>query len=217
MPRVDCHLHSAYSGDARITIDEISEALTTGVVDMVCVTDHNSVRGGQVLAERHPDRVIVGSEVKTWAGEIIGLFLSAHVPRRSDPAEVCEAIRAQGGLVYIPHPFCPLHSGVRRDVLDDLCDRGLVDIIETFNAKASLDSANREAVDYAAARALPGGGGSDAHYPEFVGRGWVDVPEFDDAASFLAALGHGEVGGSRYTWADARWRTKIVPGSYPAG
>lgn len=209
--RVDCHVHSAFSGDARISLEEVGEALEEGVVDIVCVTDHNSVRGGVALAERYPDRVIVGSEVRTWAGEVIGLFLTGHVPRKSSPVEVCEAIREQGGIVYVPHPFCPLHNGLQRHVLDDLCDRGLVDVIEVFNAKASLDMANVEAVRYAEARGLPGGAGSDAHYPEFVGRGYVDVPAFDGAASFLRALREGTVHGSRYTWAEARWRSKVVP------
>lgn len=211
MPRVDCHVHSAFSGDARIALEEIEVALDEGVVDIVCLTDHNSVRGGLALAERRPGQVIVGSEVKTWAGEIIGLFLHEHVPRKSAPAEVCEAIKAQGGLVYVPHPFCPLHSGLKLDVLDDLVGRGLVDVIEVFNAKASLDSANAEAAGYAEQHGLAAGAGSDAHYPEFLGRAFVEVPDFEGPAGFLEALRHGSVKGTRYTWADARWRTKIVP------
>jgi predicted metal-dependent phosphoesterase TrpH len=211
MPKVDCHVHTAYSGDARVSLDEIGSALEAGLLDWVCVTDHNSVRGGLELAERYPDRVVVGSEVKTWAGEIIGLFLNEHVPRRSDPAEVCEAIRAQGGLVYIPHPFCPAHHGLRRDVLDDLCARQLVDVIEAFNAKASIDSANEEAARYAASHGLAAGAGSDAHYPEFLGRAYVEIPPFEGSQGFLSALRDGNVHGTRYTWADARWRTKLVP------
>ena len=211
MPRVDCHVHSAFSGDARIALEEIGAALEDGTLDIVCVTDHNSVRGGLALAERHPGRVIVGSEIKTWAGEIIGLFLTDHVPRKSDPAEVCEIIRSQGGLVYVPHPFCPMHAGLKREVLDDLSGRGLVDVIEVFNAKVSLEVFNEEAARYAEEWGLAAGAGSDAHYPEFLGLAYVEVPPFDDAASFLSALRAGRIHGRRYTWADARWRTKVLP------
>ena len=211
MKRVDCHVHSAYSGDARVTLDEIAGAVSSGTVDVVCLTDHNSVRGGLELKERLPDQVIVGSEIRTWAGEVIGLFLTEHVPRKSDPAAVCESIKEQGGLVYVPHPFCPLHNGLRVDVLDDLCNRGLIDVIEVFNAKASADAANDEAAAYALARGLPAAAGSDAHYPEFLGRAYVEMPAFDGPASFLDALHQATVVGTRYTWAEARWRTKVVP------
>jgi predicted metal-dependent phosphoesterase TrpH len=211
MKRVDCHVHTAFSGDARISFEEIGEALDEDKLDVICVTDHNSVRAGVALADIHPGRVIVGSEVKTWAGEIIGLFLTDHVPRKSQPAAVCEAIKAQGGLVYVPHPFCPMHSGVRGEVLDDLVANGLVDIIEAFNAKASLDSANAQAATYADAHGLAKGAGSDAHYPEFLGLAYVEMPDFDGPEQFLGAMREGRIEGRRYTYADARWRTKIVP------
>ena len=204
-------MHSAFSGDARITLDEIAATIDSGTVDAVCLTDHNSVRGGLELKERLGDRVIVGSEIRTWAGEVIGLFLTEHVPRKSDPAAVCESIKEQGGLVYVPHPFCPLHNGLRGDVLDDLCDRGLVDIVEVYNGKASTDAANDEAAAFAVARRLAAGAGSDAHYPEFVGRAYVEMPTFDGPDSFLEALDHATIVGTRYTWAEARWRTKVVP------
>jgi predicted metal-dependent phosphoesterase TrpH len=209
--RVDCHVHTSFSGDARISFEEIGQALDEDLVDVICVTDHNSVRAGLALADIHPGRVIVGSEVKTWAGEIIGLFLTDHVPRKSQPADVCESIKSQGGLVYVPHPFCPLHSGVGGEVLDDLVQRGLVDIIEAFNAKASLDAANAEAAAYAEAWGLAKGAGSDAHYPEFLGFAYVEMPDFDGPDAFLAAMPEGQIKGRRYTYADARWRTKIVP------
>ena len=79
---------------------------------MLCVTDHNAIKGAQELAGRLPCRVVVGEELRTHAGEIIGLFLTEHVPFGVSPEEAAQRIRAQGGLVYVPHPFDPMRRNL---------------------------------------------------------------------------------------------------------
>ena len=186
--RVDCHLHTADSGDARTTIDQLAERVAAVRLDVVCVTEHNQTSGALKAIERGIGaRVIVGEEVRTAAGEIIGLFLSERIPYVLPVPEVIGRIRAQEAVVYAPHPYDPLRSGLGAR-LDALCAAGDVDVIEAFNAKNPDDRHNVMAAETAARYGLPAGAGSDAHDPEGIGAAYLEMPDFDGPKDFLAAL-----------------------------
>jgi predicted metal-dependent phosphoesterase TrpH len=208
--RVDLHSHTMWSGDSTTTPEEIEEAVVESGIDALCVTDHNGIRGAETLAAQLPCRVVVGEELRTHAGEIIGLFLTEHVPFGISPREAAERIRAQGGLVYVPHPYDPMRRNLAEPAMIDLADAGLLDAVEVFNAKTSLAHLNERAAAFAADRGLPGGAGSDAHVPEAIGAAYVEMPDFDGPASFLRALGQGIVVGHHFD-AARRWRPRIVP------
>jgi predicted metal-dependent phosphoesterase TrpH len=208
--RVDLHSHTMWSGDSTTTPEEIEDAVIASALDVLCITDHNSLKGAQELAERLPCRVVIGEELRTHAGEIIGLFLTEHVPFGVSPREAAERIRAQGGLVYVPHPFDPMRRNLSEAALVDLVDAGLVDAIEVFNAKTSLQHLNDRAGAFAAERGLAAGAGSDAHVPDALGAAYVEMPDFTDAASFLAALEGAAVIGHHFD-AARPWRARIVP------
>lgn len=208
--RVDMHAHTMWSGDCTTTPDELVAALADQPVDVVCVTDHNTVNGGLALAGDLPVRVVVGEELRTGAGEIIGLFLTERVPMGVSAREAALRIRDQGGLVYVPHPFDPMRSNLREHELHGLLEEGLVDCLEVFNAKTQLQHLNQRAAEVAAGYGVPGGAGSDAHVPEAFGAAYVEMPDFHDAASFLAGLAEGEVVGHHFD-APRRWRPRIVP------
>lgn len=208
--RVDLHSHTMWSGDSTTTPDELERAVTDSAIDVLCITDHNAVVGAVEMADRLPCRVVVGEELRTHAGEIIGLFLTERIPIGLGPADTCRRIRDQGGVVYIPHPFDPMRANLRAETLDDLVGQGLVDAIEVCNAKTSLESLNRQAADYGSAHGLRAGAGSDAHVPDAVGAAYVEMPDFDDAASFLVALESARVVGHHFD--EARpWTPRIVP------
>ncbi len=99
----------------------------------------------------------MGEELRTHAGEVIGLFLTERVPFGTPPAAAAAAIREQGGVVYVPHPFDPMRRNLAEPALDELVAAGLVDAIEVLNAKTSLASLNARAADYASAP-RPGSG-----------------------------------------------------------
>ena len=123
-----------WSGDSTTTPDELVESVADSGIDVLCITDHNAIEGARQLSELLDCRVIVGEELKTHAGEIIGLFITERIPQGINPIEAAEHIRGQGGLVYIPHPFDPMRNNLRADVLDDLVDRGLVAGSEVLTA-----------------------------------------------------------------------------------
>ena len=193
--RVDCHLHTVASGDAVLTLEQLAERAQQAGLDVVCITDHNVTAAAVAAAERDLGlRVIVGEEVRTGVGDVIGLFLTERIPYVLPLAEVVGRIRAQGGLVYAPHPFDQVRSSLGR-VLPGLCAQGAVDIIEVFNAKIADPALNDRAAELAGTFSLPGGAGSDAHDAPGVGAAYLEMPDFDGPASFLAALAHARVTG----------------------
>jgi predicted metal-dependent phosphoesterase TrpH len=206
-----------WSGDATTTPDELIAALPNSGIDVLCITDHNSVDGALRFAESGElgVSVIVGEEIKTSAGEVIGLFLTERVPFGLKPDEAVAAIKAQGGLVYVPHPFDAMRHCLSEDALTGLARDGGLDIIETVNAKTSLASCNARAAAFAQQWDLAGAGGSDAHVPQAFGAAWTDVADDADLttpAGFLAALRSpsATVGGGHFD-PPRTWTPRIVP------
>jgi hypothetical protein len=164
----------------------ISEVERRGL-DGIALTDHNTIAGAQELAGIAPFVVIVGEEIKTSEGEIVGLYLQEVVPPGLTPEETVAAIRAQGGIVCIPHPTDRLRtSPLKRPALLRVLDQ--VDALETLNARVILHADNIEARALAQEHGIPQYGGSDAHSPIEIGRAWTDMPAFSDRNSFLGAL-----------------------------
>jgi len=193
--RVDCHLHTVASGDSVLTLEELADRAKQAGLDAVCVTDHNVTHAAAAAAQRDLGvRIIIGEEIRTPDGDVIGLFLTERIPYVLPLAEVIGRIRAQGALVYVPHPFDQVRSSLGR-VLPGLCAAGAVDVIEVFNAKIADQALNARAAALADEFALPGGAGSDAHDAPGVGAAYLEMPDFDGPASFLSALGRATITG----------------------
>jgi predicted metal-dependent phosphoesterase TrpH len=188
------HMHTRWSSDSLNEPAAVVRSALARGVDRVCITDHNQIAAALELKARFPDHVIVGEEVKTAEKvDIIGLYIAEAIPKGTPARETCERIHAQGGIVYMPHPYAPGKGGggAILDVVD-----GLVDAVEGFNGRIHKPELNQRAVDWARARGLPLGAGSDAHGLFEVGRTYVEVPAFEDTAQgFLAALREGEIHG----------------------
>lgn len=185
--RVDMHVHTRLSFDCLSRPDAVVGTVLARGLDRVCITDHNEIEAALELADRYPNRVIPGEEVKTREGvDIIGLYLTEWIPKGTPARETCERIRAQGGLVYVPHPFAGGKGGGGR-ILDGIQD--LVHVVEGFNGRIHTSVLNARAQEWARERGLPLGAGSDAHTLGEIGNGHVEVPPFsNDAPSFLTAL-----------------------------
>ena len=193
--KLDMHTHSEYSPDSRTPLADQANALVAAGIDVVCATDHNTIEGALRLREIADGlRVIVGEEISSRDGEIIGLFLEKPIPRDLSGEETIARIHDQGGVVSVPHPFSRNRLyHMRRDALDRLWPQ--IDCIEIFNAREAFAVDNRRAEAYAKERNIPGAVGSDAHRVSELGRAWIEIDDFADQGGFVEALRGGVVHG----------------------
>ena len=119
--RADLHNHTTFSPDSILSPRDVVRRAKEIGIDWVAITDHNTVRGGLVVREIADGfRVIVGEEIKSAEGEILGLFLEENVPRGLPARESIARIRDQGGIVGVPHPFDSLRSALAEPALTAL-------------------------------------------------------------------------------------------------
>ncbi len=105
MFKVDLHTHSVASPDGGLTAQDYLQFLEKKDLQVIAITDHDTITFASDLQAQLGVRIIVGEEITTTEGEIIGLFLSKGIPPGLSPEETIHRIRRQNGLVYIPHPF----------------------------------------------------------------------------------------------------------------
>jgi predicted metal-dependent phosphoesterase TrpH len=192
--RADLHNHSHYSPDSILSPKDLVRRARQEGLDCIAVTDHNTVRGGLAARELADGlTVIVGEEVRTSEGEVLGLFLSEDIPKDLSPAETISRIHEQGGIVGIPHPFDNLRSSLDHDVLVPLIDQ--VDFIEALNARIVFANDNKKALELARRHQLPTSAASDAHSPREIGRCYVEMPPFADPREFVGSLRQGRLVG----------------------
>ncbi|MBN1402642.1 MAG: PHP domain-containing protein, partial [Anaerolineae bacterium] len=194
MMRVDLHVHTYHSADSLSRPAEILRCMDRNGVDVVAITDHNAIDGAREVAALAPARVIIGEEVRTSQGEIIGLFLRNWIAPGQSPRETVAAIHAQGGLVYVPHPMDRIRgSALTEDALLSIIP--WIDVFEIYNARVYWQRPNRRAREIAVTHHLAMGAGSDAHRPEDVGLATVEMAAFVDAGSFMGAILEGTITG----------------------
>lgn len=205
--KLDLHVHSMWSGDSSTTPTEVAEGIAAAGLDAVAITDHNTIAGAAALAASGdlPCAVIVGEEVRTVDGDVIGLFLAERVPAGLQPFEAATLIREQGGLVYVPHPGDGARHSLDAAAIAGLAAAGLLDIVEVLNAKCTQ---RYEGPTYGAAEA----GASDAHVPAAIGAAWTEIQPCDltDARSVLRALHEGTPAGSHFD-PPREWTARVVP------
>jgi len=186
----DLHLHTSWSHDCQIPVEDLLDHAEAQGLGAIAVTDHNVFGGALEAAELARDRdliVIPGEEVKTAdQGEVIGLFLSEEIPRGQSFGETVAAIRSQGGVVYLPHPFDRLHAIPEPATLHRHLAE--VDVLEVYNARLLFEAYNDEALRFARKYDLTMGAGSDAHVLQGVGTGAVRMRAFEGPDDFLASL-----------------------------
>jgi predicted metal-dependent phosphoesterase TrpH len=194
------HTHCEASPDSRTPIAEQARGVRAAGIDVICATDHNTIEGALRLREVADGfRVVIGEEISTRDGEIIGLFLERAIPRDLSGEETIARIHDQGGLVVVPHPFSiNRRYHIRRASLDRL--RSQIDALEIFNAREAIFLNNRSAAAYAKEHNIVGTAGSDAHRASEIGRAFVEMPDFAGRSDFLESVrqgvAHGRLSGS---------------------
>jgi predicted metal-dependent phosphoesterase TrpH/glycosyltransferase involved in cell wall biosynthesis len=184
----DLHMHTDHSPDCATPVDVLLDTAKRRGLGAIAITDHNEISGA-LEAEARADgiKVIVSEEVKTaHEGEVIGLFIREKIPRGMSLRETIEAIHAQGGLAYVPHPFDRLHSVPDYEHLLKVVED--IDILEVFNARVAVRGFNEEAQRFADKYRVVAGAGSDSHVAQGLGTVKIRMRDFDGPEEFLESL-----------------------------
>ena len=186
------HCHTSYSKDSLVTLERLFETCRAKGINRVAITDHNRLAGALEAKKRAPELVIVGEEIETTEGELMGYFMTEEIPEGLSPIEVIRRLKDQGAFISISHPFDAQRNGQwtaqkLEAIVPDL------DGMEVFNSRCILSRYNREAAAFAQRHHLAGLAGSDAHSLKEIGRAVVILPPFNNAEELRQALKSAEL------------------------
>lgn len=193
--RIILHFHSEFSYDSNITLSEIISQCKAHNIDYVGITDHNTMKGAIKFKEKLSKagiKLILGEEIMTTSGEIIGLFIQRQIEskdllgKKRSLKEVISEIKKQGGLVIVPHPFDKMRNGIGKKNVEKFKDD--IDALETFNSRTKIHSFNKKAKKYAARHGFTNIVGSDAHIDEELGNAIIEMEEFKTPQEFAENL-----------------------------
>ncbi len=172
--KIDLHCHTKYSYDASSSIEKIITYAKEVGLDGIAITDHENTNGWTEaieLGKKYNFLIILGEEIKTTKGDVLGLFLKKQIDGyKKDPRWVMEEIKKQGGLVIIPHPFHGA-EGFKDDITKYL---DLVDAIEVFNGRKPGTEHDDKAMEFAKQYNLGMTAGGDSHYYKGIGDTYVE-------------------------------------------
>ena len=180
----DLHVHTLAS-DGTASVEEMIEAAVRRGLDVVAITDHERIDAalaGRVIARARgwPIEVVVGEEITTRGGHLLGLWIEEPVRPLQSLRESIAQIHEQGGVAIPAHPLVPYplcaSAGALRRLIASADPRVRPDAIEVFNPTTAGRPWHPRVVRFAAEQALAGVGNSDAHHPAHVRQGWTTFP-----------------------------------------
>jgi predicted metal-dependent phosphoesterase TrpH len=203
----DFHIHTRFSRDSILSEEKFVRTAIARGLTHVAVTNHNNVEGAIAVRDKVAElglqdqlTVILGEEVSSADGEIVGWFLTRTIPRGLSADETADAIHEQGGLVSIPHPFDPFRmSHIREVPLTRLAEAGKIDAVEVYNSRVTLQRHNVAAAEFAARYDIPGIAASDSHSSFEIAMSCNALPPFSTAAELKHVLPQNDWHASRST------------------
>jgi len=189
MVSIDLHVHSEFSPCSLLSLSDVIRVLNGGNLSALAITDHNRIEGAQILRQRFSLPIIIGEEIETLEGEIIGLFLQQAIPAGMSLETTIKAIKQQGGLVYLPH-LGDWTRGKGKSLSFAAARRVInwVDIVEIFNARTYLPRIESKAKELIQKHQVVGAVASDAHSLKELGRGVMGLRRYPRSAKELPFL-----------------------------
>lgn len=177
-------------------LDVVIERCQELGINCVAIADHGTVEGALEMQRIAPFTVIVAEEILTPYGELMGMFLKETIPSGLSVEQTIAMIRAQEGIVCIPHAFDLLRpSALGEKIVEEITEE--IDVIEAFNARSLLRRSSEKALAFARKYDIVQSAGSDAHTLGEIGNAYVEMAEFNGRDDFLQALAKGKVMGHR--------------------
>lgn len=183
---IDLHTHSEFSSDGGLKEHDYITMFEVGDLDCVAITDHNEIDFALAMNQKHGSKFIVGEEIMTTKGEIIGLFLTKKVASKMTPEKTIDAIKKQGGLVYIPHPFETVRSGLDEKQMAKIISK--VDIIEINNGRAIFQNESELSKEWAVRYEKAGASSSDAHGKAGWGKTYSKIAKLPNKDNLVSQL-----------------------------
>jgi len=185
--RVELHCHTNWSGDCGVEPHRLVEAAQRKGIDVLAITDHSQIDGAFEAHAVGALTIIIGEEIKTDRGELLGYFLKEFVPPGMSVLDTARAIKEQGGIISVPHPFDRYRSSaIEREALYEVA--GELDMVEIFNSRNISAADNATARDFQKERGLVAAVGSDAHSRMELARSYQEIDSFDGAGDFLTKM-----------------------------
>jgi len=186
--RFDLHIHSNYSPDSGLDVDDILRKAVKKGLDGIAICDHDTLTGSfharkRVIELNLPLLVLPGVEVSTNRGHLIVLGVRENIPPGLDPKEAIRIAKQIGGVVIAAHPFKTGSIG-NVEGLD-------IDAVETFNSRCIFGE-NKKAQKMAIELKIPQVGGSDSHMLATIGSGYTEIDAQPDEGSVLDAIRKGK-------------------------
>jgi predicted metal-dependent phosphoesterase TrpH len=200
----ELHCHSELSHDGRDPVSMLVEQAAAVGLDVLAVTDHDEIAASRRAAELAADYGIVGivgTEVTSAAGHVLGLGIEEPVPAGLSFDETLDRIHDAGGLAVVPHAYQKSRHGVAAHVTEE--QLAAADAMEVFNSRLLTGRGNRQAEAFAVEHDIPSVAGSDAHVSEMVGQAVTQIGTDErSAAAVLDAIrdGRTSVVGSKTPW-----------------
>ena len=225
MGKADTHVHTEYSGVARLGLMKFPESVSTPAqqvdcarkngMDVLCITDHDEIVGAfkaQEYAKKFDDiEVVIGEEITTTDGEIIGLFLNERVPEGLSAEETIDIVRSQGGLTIAPHPFSFHVAGLQEKIFSldidgfEVMNGGHVDSYSNNFAKSVMEKYPKRWAPIS---------GSDAHSVYTTGYNWTEF-EGNTAEDFRKSVLNKKtiaVGNPAPVFCELQWSMEVIWG-----
>lgn len=185
---LDLHTHAYDSPDGSLGLVEYQKMLEQGTLSYIAITSHDSIQAAQAIQKVLGDRIIVGEEITTQEGEIIGLYLTQEIPDGMTAIQTVHAIKQQGGLVYIPHPFETARKGLKTHTLHHIAKD--IDIVEVHNGRAVFQNRSAQAKEWALTYKKAMVASSDAHGWHGWGKTYTTVSEAPTCQNMIELLKH---------------------------
>lgn len=188
--KLDPHIHSIYSGDARSKPKDIIKQARILGLDAIAISDHNSIEGSKVaieLSKKIDNFLVVPSiEISSSKGHILGFGVETLIPQGLSPEDTVERIHDEGGIAIVPHPFSSYRNGLffrNKKIMKKLVDSKesiSIEGVEVRNARYIFGYSNTKSNSLADKYDLAKIGSSDSHFIESIGNCYTEITDIDN-------------------------------------